>query len=107
MHDDDFLDLVLLEGARRDGPLVLPWPIMGNFAQNPLRTNFQAHYEEIITFACLHPSRWQMPYKRGLAETGRVQSSSGDIVFANPTSMDLSVAPDAVHEGKAARVGSR
>jgi hypothetical protein len=30
MHDDQFLDVRLLEGARRDGPLVLPWPVPGN-----------------------------------------------------------------------------
>ena len=36
MNDDEFLDLNLIQGVRRDGPLTLVWPVSGNPAGNRL-----------------------------------------------------------------------
>lgn len=39
MNGDEFLDINLIQGVRREGPLTLVWPVPGNPAENRLFSN--------------------------------------------------------------------
>lgn len=51
---DAFLDITLIQGIRRDGPLVLPWPRPGN-SGGMLAISSASEWREFVLSLSLHP----------------------------------------------------